>query len=785
MQQQTIQDIETQANQLLESVYQRKSDMITTYSKLKRQEEALDLGFASVGFPDESMDCEAVYEILQPGFIFEVIVSKKNIAKGRLDVILQKFLAFSDKCITSQHQVRQADFQQFKRQKHLLSQLTQINVMRMKGVIYEQDVIEDFSIFTYYINFEKIQVGDHLNAVLIDKTKMTMSLKNKSILGGKQWSLKSLQNPSEFDSWLYFRLGYAKQIGVNFQYQMMSEEEKQKTQEQINANLKFKEETGILKMDYQIEQDGFFPNKQNYPFMMQSLGLSQNTSFTNRNNIKSFMKINLDHRRRLYQIIYYFQTFKSICLARCPIDLRSQAEESKQQLKNNNIIIFTIINSSYQLNLLNSNQINYFIIHYASQVFKFFCFRQESINTYRIIQSISKEPWANFQKQNFSQLSMPPWYNQTSNQYLNFKYISFIIPKGIFQEKVTFILQSNSAINTTFINDQQDIILKFQLGNRMLSIITLDRSQKEQKEDDQNMNVYLQQPYPYQQQQKLKIDFKLEDTDEIEVNGVDNIVTILTKGQIKQLKSEQTKKQIQILHLDIANNKPEGQTVQIQFKFLKEWYLKLGNNLLTAKKALQEFFKSLQIPKTKFTAFDNQPPGPDQPNIHLQPDLNKKPSIKPEGKQETEKIQEEVEQSNPIPEKDLQNLFPLVSEEFVQRQRESLEKKNCTAEEKIKRLFEEVRIKQYKQQSYSAEKNFFKCPYHKCQKGYKRPNQLKNHIKQNHQKLSEIGFTIDDNGEYKYNERILDYCLLLWKVYPNFVKSVINEMRQRKEQPSA
>ncbi|CAD8172453.1 unnamed protein product [Paramecium octaurelia] len=356
---------------------------------------------------------------------------------------------------------------------------------------------------------------------------------------------------------------------------------------------------------------------------------------------------------------------------------------------------------------------------------------------------------------------------------------------SIFQEKVTFILQSNTAINTTFINDQQDIILKFQLGSRMLQIITLDRSQKEQKEDDQNMNLYLQQQQLYQQQQKLRIDFKLEDTDEIEVNGNDNVVTILTKAQIKQQKSEQTKKQIQILHLDIANNKPEGQTVQIQFKFLKEWYLKLGNNLHTAKKALQEFFKSFSIQKTKFTAFDNQAPGPEQPNILLQPELNKKPSIKAEGKQETEKNQEEVEYPPSIPEKDLQNLFPSVSEEFIQRQRESLEKKNCTTEEKIKRLFEEVRIKQFKQQSYSAEKNFFKCPYHKCQKGYKRPNQLKNHMKQNHQKLSEIGFTIDDNGEYKYNEKILDYCLLLWKVYPNFVKSVINEMRQRKEQPSA
>jgi hypothetical protein len=35
-------------------------------------------------------------------------------------------------------------------------------------------------------------VGDHLNAVLIDKGTMTMSLKNKNIMGGKQWSLKNL-----------------------------------------------------------------------------------------------------------------------------------------------------------------------------------------------------------------------------------------------------------------------------------------------------------------------------------------------------------------------------------------------------------------------------------------------------------------------------------------------------------------------------------------------------------------------------------------------------------------
>ncbi|CAD8175005.1 unnamed protein product [Paramecium pentaurelia] len=776
MQQQAIQDIETQANQLLESVYQRKSESINSYSKLKRQEEALDLGFASVGFPDESMDCEAVYEILQPGFIFEVIVSKKNIAKGRLDVILQKFLAFSDKCLTSQHQVRQADFQQFKKQKHLLSQLSQINVMRMKGIIYEQDVIEDFSIFTYYINFEKIQVGDHLNAVLIDKTKMTMSLKNKSIMGGKQWSLKSLQNPSHFDNWLYFRLGYAKQIGVNFQYQVMNEEERQKAQESINANLKFKEETGILKMDYQIEQDGFFSNKQNYLFMMQSLGLSQNASFTNRNNLKTFMKINLDHRRH-FQVCLSNQISNRFTFA----NRRVKAIIEKQQKNKKNIIhiykfFYLYIQFKFYINIQIYKYIN--IFYQIIMLPKFQNSFAQDKNLQTLIESFNQSqknpgPIPRNRIQNSFPYIPGTMRPSTGQQALN-----------IFQEKLQFILQSNPVINTTFLNDQQDIIFKFTLGSKILQIVTLDRPMKDQKEDDQSMNPYLQSTYPYHSLHKLKIDFRLEDTDEIEVNGNDNTVTILTKAQIKQQKNDQTKKQIQCIHQDIVN-KNEAQIVQIQMKFLREWHLKLGNNLYVARKALQDYFKSLAMPKIKFIAFDNQVPGPEQPIIHSSQDLNKKQQIiKTEVKQEPEKEQEEIEQPAQISDKDLQNLFPLVSEEFVQRQREALDKKNSTTEEKIKRLFEEVRIKQFKSQPYSADKNFFRCPYHKCQKGYKKPNQLKNHMKQNHQRLSEIGFTIDDNGEFKYNERILDYCLLLWKVYPNFVKSVINETRQRKDQPN-
>ncbi|CAK80938.1 unnamed protein product (macronuclear) [Paramecium tetraurelia] len=775
-------------NQLLESVYQRKSESITSYSKtektrrsnnkqsliqIRHQIQDLHLqGFQMKAWIVKlSMKQEILLtQILQPGFIFEVIVSKKNTVKGKLDVILQKFLAFSDKCLTSQHQVRQADFQQFKKQKHLLSQLSQINVMRMKGVIYEQDVIEDFSIFTYYINFEKIQVGDHLNAVLIDKTKMIMSLKNKSIMGGKQWSLKSLQNPSHFDNWLYFRLGYAKQIGVNFQYQIMNEEERQKTQESIYGNLKFKQETGILKMDYQIEQDGFFPNKQNYPFMMQSLGLSQNTSFTSRNNLKTFMKINLDHRRH-FQVCLSSQISNRSMYANRRVKAIIEKQQNKKHIINiHNFLVYSFYSIVFKLNI------------YLINLLCFLSFKTHLLQTRIYKPSLNHS--INLKK--------------TQEQFPEIEY-KVIIPTFLvvldlqpdlrYQEKVQFTLQSNPAVNTIFLNDQQDILLKFQLGIRILQILTLDKPVRDQKDEEQNVNHFLPSTYPYQQQSKLKIEIKLEDTDEIEVNGNDNIVTILTRAQIKQTKNDQIKKQIQCLHQDIAS-KNEAQIVQIQMKFQREWYLKSGNSFLAAKKVLQDYFKSLSIPKTKFTAFDIQAPPPEQ---QVQPEIAKKQPIKPDVSKEPEKEQEEEEVPPDVSGKDLQNLFPLVSEDFVQRQREAIDKsnkfdlnlENSTPEEKIKRLFEEVRIKQFKSQPYSADKNFFKCPYHRCQKGYKRPNQLKNHMKQNHQKLSEIGFTIDDNGEFKYNDRILDYCLLLWKVYPNFVKSVINEMRQRKEQPSA
>lgn len=79
--------------------------------------------------------------------------------------------------------------------------------------------IEDFSTFNYYINFKRIQVGDHLNAVVVQSDQnarlnrpvLQMSLKNKCILGGKMWSLVNLLDPKTFDlaTPISFRLGIA------------------------------------------------------------------------------------------------------------------------------------------------------------------------------------------------------------------------------------------------------------------------------------------------------------------------------------------------------------------------------------------------------------------------------------------------------------------------------------------------------------------------------------------------------------------------------------------------
>ncbi|KAM3130451.1 hypothetical protein pb186bvf_017453 [Paramecium bursaria] len=261
-------------------------------------------GFSAVGFPDEDIDQQAIFQILQPGFIFEVIVIEKT---TKLEILVLRFLSFCDQCQSNSLNYHQANFNLFKNNKRILGVLDKINTMKIRGTIEDFEVVcfinktkkvEDFSIFTYYINFDKIQVGDHLNAVLINENLMAFSLKNKHIMNGKQWSLQNLQDPTSFDNKLFVRLGYSR-VGLQFQYNQLKQSDQQKEEDNLNDNLRYKEQTGILKLDYQIKNDVGFLNKSNYNSMLKALNIEQRSSLTDC-NIKSVLLMNLNHRRLKY-----------------------------------------------------------------------------------------------------------------------------------------------------------------------------------------------------------------------------------------------------------------------------------------------------------------------------------------------------------------------------------------------------------------------------------------------------------------------------------------------------
>lgn len=59
-----------------------------------------------------------------------------------LVVVLQRFLAFCDKCHSSAFKHHDADFTLFQRHKHILNMLIKVNTMKIKGIIEETEVVK-------------------------------------------------------------------------------------------------------------------------------------------------------------------------------------------------------------------------------------------------------------------------------------------------------------------------------------------------------------------------------------------------------------------------------------------------------------------------------------------------------------------------------------------------------------------------------------------------------------------------------------------------------------------
>jgi hypothetical protein len=63
-------------------------------------------------------------------------------------------------------------------------------------------------------------------------------------------------------------------IGKQFENASKTKEAKLKETEEMQTNLKFKDEFNVFALHYQIHNDVFFLNKQNYDLMARSLKLN-------------------------------------------------------------------------------------------------------------------------------------------------------------------------------------------------------------------------------------------------------------------------------------------------------------------------------------------------------------------------------------------------------------------------------------------------------------------------------------------------------------------------------
>ncbi|KAM3135931.1 hypothetical protein pb186bvf_011921 [Paramecium bursaria] len=320
-------------------------------------------------------------------------------------------------------------------------------------------------------------------------------------------------------------------------------------------------------------------------------------------------------------------------------------------------------------------------------------------------------------------------------------------------DSIHFQLYNQQTVNTTINSDQLDIQLRTMQSNKTISLYCMDK----QREFDQSIP---------QQPPRLRIEFKIEEiNDEVEVNFYEFSIKILTKSIINQ-QQKPTEQKRQAIQLSPEIFKAEGKLIQVVLKLQKELFKNTQS-----KQQLTEYFKSLGLNRLKFIGSETPPPLEQIPQ---------KPIIQKE--KEEDPIPDPALDDILPSEKEILQYFPKLSDDQMNQVLKYKETLSTTSnEEKMKKLQDELRLKQLKNNSLTSEKRIFKCPVASCNKQFNKIGQLKSHIKKNHQKLSEIDFQIDDNGEYKWNEKALDYCLILNKICPLFVKQVLNDMKQRKD----
>ncbi|EAS01626.3 tetratricopeptide repeat protein (macronuclear) [Tetrahymena thermophila SB210] len=173
------------------------------------------------------IDITKIYDIINTGFVFEVIVLRKDEKQRALIVSLNKFHSICDQC--NLQQMSEQDFQNYREKQQQLIELQYVYLYKIQAIIKESDLIDYFSIFSNDFNYDKINEGDELYAVITKNwlsnvsqqeqlstlnsdqryQLLELSCKNEVLQNSKFLSIQNILDPRTYDPSddLFIRLG--------------------------------------------------------------------------------------------------------------------------------------------------------------------------------------------------------------------------------------------------------------------------------------------------------------------------------------------------------------------------------------------------------------------------------------------------------------------------------------------------------------------------------------------------------------------------------------------------
>ncbi|KAL4429129.1 hypothetical protein ABPG74_015157 [Tetrahymena malaccensis] len=250
------------------------------------------------------IDITNIYNIINTGFVFEVIVLRKDEKQRVIIVSLNKFHSICDQC--NFQQMSEQDFQNCREKKEQLTELQYIYLYKIEAVIKESDLIDYFSIFSSDFNFDKINEGDELYAVITKNLFLNfpqqeqmntlhsdqryqlleLSCKNEVLQNSKFLSIQNILDPRTYDPSddLFVRLGSKPDNNIKA----------------TKDDMLYLEKYSVFPYDLQIRRSTTLKNISNRQNMIKFMQLKENDSLNNHYTNKNLIQeIQIDYKRKL------------------------------------------------------------------------------------------------------------------------------------------------------------------------------------------------------------------------------------------------------------------------------------------------------------------------------------------------------------------------------------------------------------------------------------------------------------------------------------------------------